>query len=55
MKASHITLNQRPGTKFKVNIETDDDGNIKYPIIIHQSLKILDLGYIDSDRPAYHT
>ena len=39
----------------KLNIETDEEGNIKYPIIVHQSLKILDLGYIEFDRPNYHT
>lgn len=38
-----------------MNIDTDDEGNIKYPIIIHQSLKILDLGSIESDRQFYHT
>jgi hypothetical protein len=48
-------LNQKPGAKNRIQIETDEEGNIKYPIIIHQTLKILDLGYIDHERPAYHT
>ena len=55
IKASQITLNQRAGTKYRVNIETDEDGNIKYPLIIHQSLRIMDLGYVDYERPWYHT
>ncbi len=39
----------------KVNIETDEDGNVKYPIIIHQGLRILDLGFIEYEKPYYHT
>ena len=54
IKASNITLSTKPGVK-KLNIETDEEGNIKYPIIVHQSLKILDLGYIEYERPSYHT
>lgn len=33
----------------------DSDGNIKFPIVVNQSLKILDLGYIDPNRSHYHT
>ncbi|CDW85164.1 f y-rich n-terminus family protein [Stylonychia lemnae] len=55
LKASMLNITQRPTQKVKINIDTDKNGDILYPIIITQSLKILDLGYIEWERPDYHS
>ena len=39
----------------KVNVDRDDNGNIKYPIIISPTLQILNLGVIEWERPNYHS
>ena len=39
----------------KVQVQKDEEGNIIYPIVINSSLQILDLGYIDHERPLFHT
>eukprot|EP00359_Climacostomum_virens_P008851 CAMPEP_0204906286 /NCGR_PEP_ID=MMETSP1397-20131031/5896_1 /ASSEMBLY_ACC=CAM_ASM_000891 /TAXON_ID=49980 /ORGANISM="Climacostomum Climacostomum virens, Strain Stock W-24" /LENGTH=256 /DNA_ID=CAMNT_0052075273 /DNA_START=527 /DNA_END=1294 /DNA_ORIENTATION=+ len=39
----------------KVVVTRDVEGNINFPILINNSLTILDLGYIEAERPAYFT
>ena len=39
---------------IKVEVKTDSDGNIKYPIEISSTLKVLNLGIVDYLRPAFH-
>ena len=36
-------------------IQHDSNGNVIYPIVINNSLSILNLGKIDFQRPNYHT
>lgn len=38
----------------RLTIPRDDDGNIQYPIMINNSLTILNLGQIETERPGYH-
>ena len=47
---------QQPRKKVpKVQLQRDENGNIKYPIQINSSLQILDLGKIEYERPFYHS
>ena len=39
----------------KMRIIRDEQGNIQFPVIVSNSLKILDLGKIEHERPAFHT
>jgi hypothetical protein len=39
----------------KINVERDLEGNIVYPIVVTPTLQILNLGYVDFERPAYHS
>ena len=39
----------------KINLERDLEGNIIYPIVVTPQLKILNLGLVDYERPAYHS
>eukprot|EP00347_Sterkiella_histriomuscorum_P008410 403345198 len=55
IKASMLSIQNKPTQKIKINIDSDANGNIKYPIEINQSLKILNLGYIDNERQNYHS
>jgi hypothetical protein len=43
----------RPVTSIKVN--RDSKGNIIYPIHVSQTLRILDLGRVEFERPNYHS
>lgn len=38
-----------------IKVETDSEGHIVYPIVVTSTLKILNLGSIDSDRPTFHS
>ena len=44
---------KRPVTAVKV--DKDEDGNIRYPIIVTNTLKILNLAVVKSQRPSYHS
>lgn len=49
---------QAPTKKIKLSkfvIPKDEDGEIVYPIVINNSLTILNLGYIETERSAYHS
>lgn len=39
----------------KMLMQRDEQGNVIYPIQINSSLKILDLGVIEFQKPQYHT
>ena len=45
----------KPLKKLAVDIQTDNQGNITYPIEITATLKILNLGFIDFKRPGFHS
>ena len=36
-------------------MDRDENGNIKYPIVVGPTLSILNLGVIEYDRPNYHS
>ena len=38
-----------------IKVDFDEEGNVKYPIIVTGSLKILNLGIVDWERPNYHS
>lgn len=38
-----------------LNVKTDAEGNIMYPIVVTGTLKILSLGVIDPSRDLFHT
>lgn len=45
-----------PQKKFtKINVERDEDGNIRYPIYVSPTLSILSLGEVEYERQAYHS
>ncbi|CDW85165.1 f y-rich n-terminus family protein [Stylonychia lemnae] len=45
-----------PRKKFtKIEVERDEYGNIKYPIIVSPTLQILNLGIIEFEKPFYHS
>lgn len=48
-------MHSKPNQKHKLKIEYDDYGLIKYPIIVTGSLKILDLGVVEFERPSFHS
>ena len=39
----------------KIQVDRDEEGNILYPIVINNSLKIQNLGTVDYQRDSYHT
>lgn len=38
-----------------IRVEFDDEGNVKYPIEVTGTLKILNLGYVDHERSNFHS
>jgi hypothetical protein len=45
-----------PKKKFtKIEVERDEEGNIRYPIYVSPTLQILNLGVIEWERPHYHS
>eukprot|EP00347_Sterkiella_histriomuscorum_P008411 403345196 len=45
-----------PKKKFtKIEVERDDQGNIRYPITVSPTLQIFNLGTIEWERPFYHS
>ena len=59
IRPSDMTTGQTridPQKKFtKIEVERDDYGNIKYPIVVSPTLSILNLGSIEWERPNYHS
>ena len=52
---SSIREFQEPKKKPPKNLlQKDDQGNIKYPIVINASLQVVNLGTIEHKRPLFH-
>jgi len=52
-ESKSVSLEKTKKKHIKVAVEKDEDGNIIFPIVINNSLTILSLGYIDTER-RYH-